>query len=305
MTISQIKYFLEAVDCGSFQKASEKLYISRQALSKQIRAVETELGFDLLERKTGGSLKLSKAGEILYDTWKELLRRHENAIFLAEGLAREQKKVLHVGLQNTTQILRNSISVFTNGATPKQQLAFEYRIGSPEELCRMLDTKEIDLAILLYLTVEHVDRYLFSIIDPHPENPVIAVSMENPLSQADRLELQDLGEETFIMIDASYSQKVVSRQKRDFEANHFYPKKIKYVPDPRELELALVTNQGVALIHQMLLEDVKDKVKMFPFQAAEENHSMGTVILWTDHKYDAIAQEIRNSFGITAETGDD
>jgi len=47
----------------------------------------------------------------------------------------------------------------------------------------------------------------------------------------------------------------------------------------------------------MLLEDVKDKVKTFPFQAAEENHSMGTVILWTDHKYDAIAQEIRNHFG--------
>ena len=58
MTISQIKYFLEAVDCGSFQKASEKLYISRQALSKQIRAVETELGFALLDRKAGRSLQL-------------------------------------------------------------------------------------------------------------------------------------------------------------------------------------------------------------------------------------------------------
>jgi len=92
MTISQIKYFLEAVDCGSFQKASEKLYISRQALSKQIRAVETELGFALLDRKAGGSLKLSKAGEILYDTWKEFLRRHENAIFLAEGLARGRRR---------------------------------------------------------------------------------------------------------------------------------------------------------------------------------------------------------------------
>ena len=63
MTIMQMECFVEAARCGSFTKAGENLYISQQTMSRHIRALETELGFPLFERKNTGAV-LTRAGSV-------------------------------------------------------------------------------------------------------------------------------------------------------------------------------------------------------------------------------------------------
>ena len=48
MTLSQIMYFLAVVKHKTFTQASDELYISQSSLSKQIKALELELGHTLL-----------------------------------------------------------------------------------------------------------------------------------------------------------------------------------------------------------------------------------------------------------------
>ena len=43
--------FLEVADCGSFLKASEKLYVSANAVTKQINLLESDLGVKLFQRR--------------------------------------------------------------------------------------------------------------------------------------------------------------------------------------------------------------------------------------------------------------
>ncbi len=49
--LRQIRYFQSVVKNNSFSEAAEECHISQSAISPQIKALEEELGFLLLERK--------------------------------------------------------------------------------------------------------------------------------------------------------------------------------------------------------------------------------------------------------------
>ena len=48
--LNQLRYFQAVVRCGSFTEAAEVCHISQSAMSQQIKALEQELGIQLLER---------------------------------------------------------------------------------------------------------------------------------------------------------------------------------------------------------------------------------------------------------------
>ncbi|MCW5770491.1 MAG: LysR family transcriptional regulator [Rhodospirillaceae bacterium] len=64
MELRQLRYFREVVRLGSFRRAAERLFITQPALTKSIRALEDELGVQLLERSTHG-FSVTPFGEIL------------------------------------------------------------------------------------------------------------------------------------------------------------------------------------------------------------------------------------------------
>ena len=50
MDFLKLSSFCMIVDCGSMSKAAEVLYCSQPALSKQIAALEKEVGYPLFDR---------------------------------------------------------------------------------------------------------------------------------------------------------------------------------------------------------------------------------------------------------------
>ena len=70
--------FLQVADSGSFLKASEKLFISANAVTKQINLLESDLGVKLFRRSTQGQA-LTEAGKLIYAEAKKL-NRHTNSV---------------------------------------------------------------------------------------------------------------------------------------------------------------------------------------------------------------------------------
>ena len=60
-----LKTFLCVADCGSFSKASEKLYISPPSVMKQINVLEKHLELKLFDRTSQG-IRLTPAGQVIY-----------------------------------------------------------------------------------------------------------------------------------------------------------------------------------------------------------------------------------------------
>jgi DNA-binding transcriptional LysR family regulator len=90
MTIQQIKYFLTLSNELHFWKTSEKMFISQSSLSRQIQALENELGIQLFERDKR-NVKLTDAGKFLQAKWtitiKELDQFYRQAKKIDEGIA--------------------------------------------------------------------------------------------------------------------------------------------------------------------------------------------------------------------------
>ena len=66
MEMKQLKSFIAVVEYGSFTKAAEKTYSSQPTVSAHIKALEEELGVQLLARDTK-NLQVTQKGRELYD----------------------------------------------------------------------------------------------------------------------------------------------------------------------------------------------------------------------------------------------
>ena len=54
LLLKQLQYFVVSVESGSFKKAADILYTTQPHISKSIKALETELDVQILERKARG-----------------------------------------------------------------------------------------------------------------------------------------------------------------------------------------------------------------------------------------------------------
>lgn len=88
MELQQIRYFLTLAEELHFWNSAEKLFITQSALSRQIKALEDELGVQLFERSKR-TVRLTKAGEFLREQWlrmmEEIDRIHRQAKSIHEG----------------------------------------------------------------------------------------------------------------------------------------------------------------------------------------------------------------------------
>ncbi|MGC2087700.1 MAG: LysR substrate-binding domain-containing protein [Bradyrhizobium sp.] len=66
MNLKQLEYFVQVAELGSFSKAASVLDVAQPALSRQVRALETELKQQLFARN-GRGVALTDAGKRLFD----------------------------------------------------------------------------------------------------------------------------------------------------------------------------------------------------------------------------------------------
>ncbi|WP_281689017.1 LysR family transcriptional regulator [Pseudonocardia thermophila] len=100
--LRDLRYFVAVAEEGSFTKAAtERLFVSQPALSKQIRQLESRLRAELFTR-SARSVTLTPAGEALLPRAKELLAGWEAALAAVTSAAEAARRTLTVGLHART-----------------------------------------------------------------------------------------------------------------------------------------------------------------------------------------------------------
>jgi DNA-binding transcriptional LysR family regulator len=94
MEMKQLRSFIAVVDYGSFTKAAEKTYTSQPTVSAHIKALEEELGVQLIARDTK-NLRVTQKGKELYDCACGMLALQQRMLDKWED---EDRKVLSIGV---------------------------------------------------------------------------------------------------------------------------------------------------------------------------------------------------------------
>lgn len=103
MNDSQLRSFLVIADCGSFSQAEHILYLSKQALKKQMDSLEEELGYPLLLRSSQG-IRLTEAGEAFLAAAPGILKRMDDSVDFCRQVHLQHRPV-RVSVSNHPSLL--------------------------------------------------------------------------------------------------------------------------------------------------------------------------------------------------------
>lgn len=92
----QLDSFINVVNFGSFSKAAKAMYISTPAIIQQINSLESNFGFKLFIRSNHG-VKLTPAGQSLYEDAKAVVLLSREALNRAQRLVESSKTTIRIG----------------------------------------------------------------------------------------------------------------------------------------------------------------------------------------------------------------
>ena len=211
--------FIAVADCGSFTKASERLYISPTAVMKQMNALESHLDLKLIERTTSG-VRLTAAGALIYQDAKFIIDYSEKSIAGARA-------AMH--LNDTTFCIGTSL---LNPAKPFMDLWYrvnqefaEYKLhlvpfeDNHEGILSEIEQlgKKFDFLIGVCDSRQWLRRCNFLALGRYKK--MIAVSREHRLAEKKSITVEDLYGETLMMVEQGDSG-VNDFLRNDLEKHH-------------------------------------------------------------------------------------
>ena len=146
MNLDLLRSFFEIAALGSLSKAAERLRVSQSTLTRQMHALEHEVGGALFERSPAG-VALTATGHALLDGMKPLLARFDAALGDARKLARGQSASLRIGyIASAAQDYLSPALTVLRRAHPEVKV--KLLDLSPGEQIEALRKGEIDVALL-------------------------------------------------------------------------------------------------------------------------------------------------------------
>src|SRR5574337_1233430 len=143
MEIRVLRYFLAVVDEGSVTAAARSVHVAQPSLSRQIRALEGELGVELFTRDRR-RVRLSPAGRRFLPIVRDLVARTDSARTAMTALARGAEVELVVAAHPTT--IADVIAHFV-AARGRNLTVPRFVSASADEAYRLLERAEVDVAL--------------------------------------------------------------------------------------------------------------------------------------------------------------
>ncbi|MDK1703152.1 LysR substrate-binding domain-containing protein [Serratia rubidaea] len=196
MELRHLRYFTTLVEEMHFGHAAEKLHIVQPALSKQILALEAQIGTPLLIRNSR-NIVLTEAGERFYHEALLTLRQADKAVELARRAGRGLIGVLRIGYVGNAALsgalshcLRHYRQDYPDVEIALQQMPLR-------ALCEGLRDNRLDVAFASNLPADNVENLGKQTLCAWPW--IIGMSDDHPLAVCDTIQPEQLREEAFVL----------------------------------------------------------------------------------------------------------
>lgn len=186
MNDKQLNSLIKIVECGSFASAEETLFMSRQAIKKQIDSLEEELGFTLLFRTHQG-IALTPAGEEFCQSIKEIMSETDALIQRCKERAYYEQFIRIATPYHPRLLLENVFAEFHRRfPNIKQQVIMQ---PSARSIDGILEGR-LDVAEYVYRPELEKSGVQYLKLFPLSYNCLVAPS--HPLSSRESITMEDL-----------------------------------------------------------------------------------------------------------------
>lgn len=234
--LRQIQYFHSVVENNSFSLAAEEYNISQSAISQQIKALENELGFKLLERNNR-KFTLTSAGEYFYKKTLILVSDYQKIVNDSYNIATNKNNTLNIGYLKdySTDELQNTVTVIMQ-KYPK--LSLDIKRENHEQLYKMLRDSTVDIVFndqRRAFSDEYVNHKLTT------KSCYIEVAKSNPISKLNKVTLKELKNLPCILISSEIdSEAEETFYKQDIGVNS----EILFAKDMDDAILMVISGKG-------------------------------------------------------------
>ncbi|MEY9215390.1 LysR family transcriptional regulator [Thermobifida halotolerans] len=201
MQFQQLAYFVAVAETRHFTRAAEISRVAQPSLSKQIRALEEELGAPLFIRARG-NITLTPAGEALLPLAQRMLADLETARREVQELAGMRRGRVRLGATPSlcAGLLADALARF-HDRFPGIELHVEE--GGSRDLIRALGRGELDLALII-LPLHSSDPEFVTL--PILRESLVVVSSKARPSPTDRasMRITDLRDRPLVMFRRGY-----------------------------------------------------------------------------------------------------
>ena len=295
MEFRQLTYFLAAAQTQNFRKAAEMCLVAQPALSRQIAALEAELGIELF-RRVKQRVVLTAAGQEFAEYARRAMDQLQQGQQAMARLQDGQHGTVEIGCVEplTTAFLPAIFPAF-HKRYPRIQL--KVRVDHTDALLKLIEQGELDLGLIFNPDVRPeviVVKELF-------RQPLqVMVAANHPLAQAPRTALtlaQIQREPLFLLRETSRLRRAVESI---FTANHISAQPIIEIESIAGLKELVKSEHGITFMLPALLRpsEIESELVLLPIADIKEEFIFALVY----HRFGAIPQPARHFINMVSDS---
>ena len=262
----QIDYFMSVAANLSFTRASEELYVSQPAISRQIALLEKELDAKLFIRNNQKT-ELTEAGKLYIELFKKYKMDLANTRYEVSLLQGRDKKMLRIGFLEGWDLFN---------IIPPMMKRFKELYPESDIIVNCCGAKDLSTSLLndsldIVVSIKNtVDRILDAeIIDVTKIGKLLLFSENHPLAGRDDLTLKDFKDEVFIapweVID-----KMIIETIAGYTRPYGYVPKMTFVKNHESAITCIRNNMGVGIFDDWVWARNASDLRYISFDARDD-----------------------------------
>jgi DNA-binding transcriptional LysR family regulator len=266
LNLNQLRALYCVVKTGAFAKAAEELCVTEPAVYIQVRSLERDMGFTLLDR-FGKELRPTEMGKLLYDYAEKIFNLVEEATYAVKELQDIRRGSLWLGTAKAlAQYLMPVIISTFQDRHPHISIHLDER--SSRELVDGILQHRLELAIVARFPYPgRVDVIPFT-----RDELILVASPRSKLLTKDSVNLKDLTTEPIIFTDAGSATKFNIWQ--EFEKRGLKPESIIEAGNTEFIKYLVKNDKGYAFLSNICVREDIRKGELIAIPLTEGSFTM-------------------------------
>ena len=253
MKLQQLRCLIEVARRGlNVSEAAEALHTSQPGVSKQIRALEGELGVEVFVRHGKRLVAVTEPGKAVVAIAERILAETQNLRRAGEEFANDQLGTLTIAATHTQAryALPKAVAAFKR-RYPKVELLIHQ--GNPTQICEQVLAGEADMGV----ATEMISRYAELVSLPvYQWNRCVVVPPKHPLLKETPLTLEKLAEYPIVTYDFAFANR--SLVQKAFESRGLTPHVVLSAQDSDVIKTYVELGLGIGILAKMAFDAKRD-----------------------------------------------